>query len=442
LTLGDPIARTGSDQEGFYEYMDVAILDEDRALMVGQGGFCVVSLEDGEILVEGDAKRAYGVSLDGGTAWLSTRTHGLYALDVSDPLAPTEVAERFLPDPVDMPHHEAIAYSEDLGENGLIALAWRDRGVPLFDPDDGTLGWIEAESATGVALWGDRLLVLDAVSTESGTQPQLVLYSLVDLDDPEELARVDLGGTGRDVVTDGTHVAVALGGEGAEVFTLDGDELEFSGALSMPGFATRVALDGDDLWIAAWEVAALAWLGEGGPVIVGHETADQSAMSVGARDGRALVGDWKQTTALQRVAGVGGPELVMARSVAFQEGDTEARTTELWNGGAFDLSLDFEVDEGGYAVSQPSLSLAPGERALLVVEPPETGAVDGELAWTSDDPDELTGHLKFTTSTLGVGSTHSDFSLPVFTWPDTQLDTVELSDFSGKVVFLAYWADF
>ena len=40
------------------------------------------------------------------------------------------------------------------------------------------------------------------------------------------------------------------------------------------------------------------------------------------------------------------------------------------------------------------------------------------------------------------GTVHEDFTLSGFAWPDSGLSTYTLSEYLGKVVMLAYWADY
>jgi len=427
--LGDPITTLGTDTDGFFELVDAEMINDDYALTVGQGGFAVSSMVDGSLVVQGDADRGYDVAIDGDRAWVATRYSKLYELDLSVPTAPAIIDSIELGDPT----HQDVAL-----DNGLMLVGWLDQGAVIIDTNThNQIGRLDVESARGVALQGDRALVGDEV----GGQPQLVLFDVTVADSAVELDRVNLSGPAYDIAWEDDSVATAEGGVGAGVFTVVDDHLESRGQLSLPGTVLSVALDGDYLWLAAWEVAALAWVGDGDPVVLGHELPTESAMGITARNGRAMVADWFHTTALQANQGLAGPELVMDSTVYFDGGQTDSERMEVWNAGAMDLELSLEIASGDYSVSESSITLAPGERKTLLISP-TSGAGVGALSWSSNDPDEPTGTVQFQMATTSVGTQHPDFEMSGFTWPDAILTNFRLTDFEGEVVFLAYWAEF
>ena len=63
------------------------------------------------------------------------------------------------------------------------------------------------------------------------------------------------------------------------------------------------------------------------------------------------------------------------------------------------------------------------------------------LEWTSNDPDELSGSITLKAATDGTGSHHEDFELPLIS-AEGILGNARLSDYQGKVLFLAWWSDY
>lgn len=421
LDWGDPITTLGSERISMaVEWMDAVILEGGAlGVVVGQGGFAVISMDDASVLYQEEAERGYRVDLDGDVAWIATRQHGVFQLDLSDPEAPRR-GPRF---------EVGAGYHEDISaDDGRVLIGGQESGALFYDDTGRRLGQIPADYAFGVALDGDRALIADGAVLE--------LWDVSDLADPQPLAQAPLPATGRDISWSGGRAAVALGGAGAIAFEVDDDALTEIGTFALPGSVFSVALDRELLWIGAWEVVGLAWLGEGGPVMLGHERPHQSAMGLTARGGKALVADWQNHTVMEAQVGLAGPELHLADRIWFSEGGGERQQVTLTNWGAFDLSLHFQ-DAPGFALSEVDFTIAPGDSAVLQIEALE--GTDGVLAFTSDDPDEEEGQarLEFARSTLG--QVHPDFELPGFVHPDTQTRPYRLSENRGRVTFLAYW---
>lgn len=434
LAPGDPITTLGTATGDFYEHVDAEVIDQDWAILVGQGGFSIASMADGHIDGQYATDRGYYVGMADGIAWVGTKYGGLYEVDLSDPTAPVQGRRQ--------PPGVADAAHQDLDFNGeLIAVSWLDQGVQLLSHADLTdVAWVSASEARGLALGEGMLLYCD----EEGDEAWLVLVDLSQPSSPVELDRVALPARGHDVSVQGERVAVALGGNGVAVFERQGDVLVERGQVNLPGTTTGVALDGDYLWTSSWEVAGLVWVGEGNtPVAIGHEEVTESAMGIGAGFGRAMVADWFYTTALQAEEGLAGPELVVDDTL-YIDGDAGAGSVyrlELWNNGAFDLELALEVSAGDFALDTTAATLESGQRLGVLVEQTSSNP-DGAVAITSNDPDEASVTVEIRGSATGIGQPHVDATLQGFTWPDGALSNYRISDFEGEVLFLAYWAEF
>ncbi|MFT5683285.1 MAG: hypothetical protein ACI8RZ_004216 [Myxococcota bacterium] len=428
FTLGDPITTTGFmlDVVTGYEWTDAVMLDASTALLGGVTGYGIFDVDTAELIGDYREARSYRVDAHNGLAIVVERTEPPLVIDVSDPRNPSDHARGS----GDM--RDGTAYQDVAIHDGLILIGWQEQGARFFSDRLNELGTFPGEQVFAVELFEDRALITDLDA--------LILLDVTDPSAPTEITRTDLPGEGRDLSVSGSHVAVGMGGLGVMVFDLTDDVLTPRGQVTPPGSSTGVSIDGDYLWIAGWEQVALAWLGEGGPVVLGHEEPSQSAMGIGAGFGRAVVGDWYAASALAVNEGVGGPELVIEDTLWFTEGGS-SQSIRIRNNGIFDLTLSLEAPTTGFSAEAADLTLAPGESHTLTITPPDTrDEGPGLLAYTSNDPDEQSGVIELDWTSLGVGSTHPDFSMQGFTLPDKTLSTFTLSDYEGQAVYLAYWA--
>ena len=427
LIDGDPILTRASwpgESSKGYEWLDASMLSSEYALLVGVSGYGVQNLSDASVVPYTDT-RGYRVAASAGLAVVGSRTEPLLVLDVSDPTAITEHA-RGSGEMRDGSYYEDVA----INSNGLVMVGWQEEGARFFGPDLSEVATFPGDDVFAVALHEERALLTD------GTD--LILLDVSAPSSLVELDRVSLPGAGRDLDFDGSRVAVGMGGLGVMVLAVEDDALVEQGQLTLPGTALSVALDGDYLWIGAWEVVGLAWIGEGGPVMLGHEDPAESAMGLAAGDGVAAVGDWGQATVMEAVVGTAGAEVVIPASLYFTDSGA-SQSLHISSGGYSALTVTLSTPDHGFSAAAQTYELAPGESASITVTPPASSEGDGTLAWTSSDPDEPSGSVALSWSSIGVGMAHEDFTLQGFTAPDGALDSYTLSAQKGPV-FLAYWS--
>ena len=423
--LGDPIVTvTRLAYEDKTEWMDAVMIDERYGLVVGRAGWEVVDLAAGVVVTRVEAEIGERVDTDGQTAVMSGAWGELLRLDVSDPTHPRPLASIFRP---------GDAAIEDVSIDGdLILAGWGADGARLYDAAGRALATLPATEALGVAVRDDRALVAD--------QDTLTLYDLTDPRAPRALDAVGLQGFGVDIDFDGDRVVVAQGGAGVEVYTVTHDALVFDGFLDVPGTSAEVALDGDRVWVAAWDRIALAWIGPGGPVVLGHEPAQEAAFGVGAAGGQALVADWQGWMHMAAVDGVAGPELTLPEALWLHEPGAPV-VLPVRNHGPYPLHLTLEAPSG-VRLDPTELELAPGSRANVVVTPPAEIGRDLAITVRSNDADEPTATVLLRVPTADVSALHPPIELPAFTLPDRSLRTWSLDAHRGKVVLLAYWSLF
>ncbi len=428
LDYGDPIEFAGSEATTapkIYEFVDVVALDEEHAVAVGQGGYALTSLEDGHHVWREETDRFYDVAWDGTTErlYLGTRENDVRVVDLSDRSSPRQL-ESF---------RDWNGFHEDLAaDDGLLLVAALEDGAVLLDGVNlQRHSVIEAGWVAAVGLSGDRAIVADGA--------EILLYDVSEPSAPEPLSAASVRATARNITFDGVHVGVALGGHGVAVLRVEGDELLLLEQFDLPGSTYGVALDGSSLWAAAWSEVALIWLGEGGPAMLGTEPVTQISLGLGASGGRAVAADWIATSAFQRIDGVAGPEVSAPGTTwASSEDPPEARV-EITNLGAVNLELDFGPAEPSRDLDVESLVLAPGERGQVVVTGRSGELLETSIAFTSNDPDELTGVFDVKTGQQAVGQVHGALELEGYVPPDTNLEPYDLSEQTGRVTVLAYF---
>jgi len=436
FTSGDPItlvetvrpAIDDNPHSGF-ESVDTIIVDDQYGFSVGQGGWVLTDLDTGELLGAEQADRGYYITLDeeSAVAWVSTREFGIYSLDISD-FSDVRM-ERSTWRPAEG------AYAEDLSyDDGRLAVATTG-GVSFFTVTSGTghdeVSFVPAAQPKGMALHGDRALYTDGYD--------LVLLDVSDLTDPVELDRVTMNGKGHDIAFDGARVGVALGGYGFGVFDVEGDVIIDRGDFETPGSCFSVDLDGEYLWAAAWEQVVLAWVGDGDPVVLGHEPITQYGLGVGASSGRAAVADWYYVTTFLQTPETGGPEIDVASKISMSpDGDYDVVT--FTNAGAQTLEVTLTPpDDTAFTIGETELIIEPGRSGYTTLEF-AGGQTSTELRFTSNDPDETSGEVILSSQQTSVGSPHQDMELWGIQPPSTDLALYNLQDQRGSVVLLVYFA--
>ena len=435
--VGDAIVTTASYpdppiNDGFimYEWVDVAIYDDDYAVQVGVSGVGLVSRTDGEVLDQQNNSRGYAVDSDGDLIVVGSRTErvGLWRFQEGEVLTPAGFIEG-------AGVHEKVAV-----DNELVAVAWRNRGLKLYrsTTDVQLLTSISATDAYAVDLVGNRLVYSDA--------DELILSDVSDPENPLELDRIQLDSEVRDIDFDGTQVALGLGGNGVMLFRVEADLFVEIGAHLPQGSVFSLSLDREHLWAASWATTTLYAIQDNGILPLAQEDPQSSAMGVAASNGSAIVADWYQSTVLDQVPERWGSEINLPVSMRFRHGESSSQPVWVYNYGAEPLELNFTSVPPGFSVEHSqddgqSATISVGSRALFNVTAPSGNWSPTNIGWTSNDPDEATGSIEIRPANNGEGSLHPDFALPLVSRNGLE-GTARLADFEGKVMFISWWSDY
>jgi hypothetical protein len=428
MAWGDPIQNNGGQTTlggNVWEFVDVVGLDDTYALASGQGGYALIDLATGTQVWAVEFTRTYDIAWDPSLehAYLGTRLASVYIIDLSDRSSPAGLGVLSGWQGV----HEDLA-----ADAGRVLVAAPETGAVLIDGTTGLeISTIPADWVASVALHGDRAVV--------GDRNEIVLYDLGDPGLPIELDRVSVRATARDLVFDGETIGVAMGGYGAAVIRVVDDQLELDGQLDLPGTTYGVALDDDRLWTASWSDVGLIWLGAGGPVVLGTEAMTEFTLGIGAAGGRAVASDWYGTIALEHIEGVAGPEIVLPVQV-YTEVDEPQASIVIANMGAMSLEATASTPDPDAVLSKTTFVLEPGESDLFTLSGDGARPLSTTVELASNDPDEPIASVVVKTGSQSVGQPHEDFTLEGYQHPDSNLTPYTLSDQTGRVTFLAYFA--
>lgn len=366
---------------------------------------------------------------------------GVWIVDVSDPEAPTQVAQGNVRTVQYVCHDGTDAWGVDRlsflfhitydGENLSIPGTNTQVGGDI-DCDADHVAWgaaafgarlavNEGDGALGEALeiegnWIGVQLANDSLYTAGPNA--IARYDL----DGTELASVEIEGWCRDIELLDEVLAVACGADG--VHLLDPSDLSLLGTWSGHVSARTLSWDEDHLWVAAWSDLVLLDVSDPtAPFFIGSQPARSSVMAVvSAEDGLAHVGDWRTPFAVRRTDG-SAPEIRLSPANAIP-GDRIA----IVNDGTEPLWV--EVDAGTLSTSL----IEPGERATLDI--PEDFSGDA-IGVRSDDPDEPESEIE-------IGSMNGQAlgePAPEFTEYDLEGTLWDLQSLRGEVIWLATFND-
>ena len=410
------------------EWVDVSIYDENYAIQVGVSGVGLVSRSDGRVLDKQNPGRGYSVDSNGDLIVVGSRTQrvSLWRFQESERLSPAGFIDG-------QGVHEKVAVSMD-----AIAIAWRDQGLTLYgtDTENILLTQISGTDVYAVDICGSDLFYSDV--------DELVWMSIEDPTNPVERQRITVNSEVRDIECDDQYVALGLGGNGVRLLDKQSDLREIGSDIP-PGSIFSVSLDGDNLWAATWSQTVLYSIGDD-LLPLAHETPVSAAMAVAASNGQAVVADWLQSTILEQTPNVLGPEIHLPTQLSFRPGDSVSQSVWVQNFGAQPLELNFVNVPNGFSIGledddRTSTTIEPRDTEVFVVSVPQGEWNPASIRWESNDPDESVGILDIKPALNSVGSLHPDFALPIVSSNGLE-STTRLSDYQGKVLFLAWWSDY
>jgi len=405
------------------------------------------------------------IAVADGVAWMPS-FGSLYLVDVTDPAAPTGIADagsQLYRVAVDT--DRAVVSGRDRGVRLMGLNGDQLQGGPHVPSDDGYV-------AGGVALTADHLLVgttgdglevrtrqgldLVGVVTELPNVVDVAVdgdtvvsvdrevgLSVIDLSDPASptvLGSVALPGSPQGVALQDGVAYVAASGSLAIIDVSTPDAPALLADVVADGVASRVAVDGSFVALANWFDTRVYDVSDpAAPRLVVVEEADDASMAV-AMDGDVVyVGDWNWLRTYRLDASVGAPDVSAPAGVSVSGGvGTLEASFRLDNVGDRPLVATLSCDHADVSVT-PALTVDADDGATVdvAVESADAGAWTATCAVASNDPDEPSKQIVIEVNPEGleVGDPAPDWTLP-------DLDGVShsLSAQRGNVVMLTLFS--
>jgi len=428
----------------FAEIQDVE-LRNDLAFTFGVGGMAIFDIANpdnplfvGRYEPPGHPwNRYYRGAVGPGEVYAGGRDYTISIIDYSDESNPTLI--RNWGDPGKS--YEGLALEGDL----LVAARHGD-GLELIDVSDPSAP-VTLSELTGLSdswdleIRGGLAYVADGVGG-------LRVVDLSDAYAPAILSTLPTSGSAKDVDVEGGLAAVACGSAGIDIFDVS-DPLNVVqlGHGNSSGLAVTLDMDGTSVFVADWDdVEVLDLSVPQSPGFAGWEKTPVRAMGLAARDGRVYVTDWNKfriydfgPTATQDVL-VSVDEMTFSGMIPGVPIDSSFVVSNTGGAPLFvnkvkSFNSRFEIHEPIQFTVQPG-----GEQVVSLTYWP-TGTDDSTFfSVESDDPDEVVTSFPVY---AGDDTGHLDIGEDAPDWTLFDLDGngYTLSDYLGKVVVMAFFAD-
>jgi hypothetical protein len=336
----------------------------------------------------GNREALEGGALVGDTIYCAAHQNGVYAVDVSNPAAPTKVAALSLAP-------NSAAWNVEARDSFLFIA-------------NGRHGLAVAGLAGGLHL----------------------------------VARLDLPGMCNDIVLDGDVAVLSLGTAGiATVDLADPYNPVLRDTISTAGCAWGIGISNGLVACGSWRLLEVFDVGDPDNITrVGWDNTLTWAHGADIRaDGVIGVADWRGVSVYDVDTDPGADIDINPEIVDFgQLSGPRDTTVAVYNNGLGTLNVTSVAAPTGFSVNPTSFSVAPGESLLVQVTASGGGGIRNTLTFNCNDPDEAARTIEVLKNNGGfpqVGSLAPDFNLL-----GTDAVYHRLSDYRGRVVYLDFGA--
>jgi hypothetical protein len=349
------------------------------------------------------------------------------------------------------PHRVDVFTSGDIGfEDGLIIdtllyVTAHEAGLFIFDIDNsGNMQLINQAdehplNATTIAARGNHAYIAD------GAGGVLVL----DITDPLNVSfvsRIATTSGAQDLGFYGDYAAVAVGGLGVDIIDFSNPENPvFVSNITGNGSAFNLTVDDHLAYVARWDNVEIIDISDPqNPILAGWEDTRTRAMGLTARDSIIYVADWFNVEiyrfgeGLQRDIDINFTQIDMGDVMT---GNTVDTVFEVFNTGGSTLNItQISTYNDAFDVVPETAIIPPDSQHefTLSFTAPSEDYISSVVRVFSDDPDEP--FKQFSVYANGSPRLRIGDPAPDFTLEDVNGDFYTLSDYLGKVVFLAFFA--
>jgi len=429
----------------FAELLDVE-LDGDRAYVFGVGGMAIFDITNAALPVELGRyepvnhpwARYYRGAVNGTVVCAGGREDLLAIIDVSNPVLPTLTTIHGI---------SGTSYEGAAMRGSHVYACRHGDGLEIVDISNPALPVTasvvkELVNAWDVDLAGDIAYVADGMGG----------LAVIDVANPAaavHVTSVPASGAAVDVVVSGDIAVVCSGGAGIDIFDLTNPLAPvLISTANTSGLAITAAIAGDLVYVADWDDVEVFDLGNPAqPMRVGGEDTPVRAMGLAARADLVVVADWSRLRLYNTGPSTRGDIQVSVESVNLGHvplGATVDTTIILGNTGGAPLNVSNVQDFGGsFEVLNPGPFVIPvgGTVAVTIRFTHVTAGYEATfIRIDSDDSDEPIVAFAISADDNPTFLNPGD-EAPAWLHLDTDVVVHQLSDYRGRVVVMAFFAN-
>ncbi len=441
----DLLEDRGNYWPPFFAEMQDVELQGPRAYVFGVGGLQILDVTDPDAIsllgrwapADDRADRLYRGAVSGSYAYGGARESGLVVVHLEPEFAPTLAAR------IESP---GASYEGCTVDGGYLYACRHAGGLEIYslaDPAAPALvsAYPGLSNAWDVVVSGGVAYVADGAGG----------LSILDVNDPLSpalLASASTAGAAADVALNGDVLVVAAGSAGLEIFDVsDPADPVLVSTYDTSGLAATIDIDGDLVFVADWDDVEVVDIATPSlPVAAGRENTPVRVMGLAVEAGRVYVADWSRLRIYDH-----GPT---------SRGDIELPSWFEFGPVPFGAVIDTVItvgNTGGGTITVTDIQIYDSDFELtppLAFTVPPGGVVEVPLRFDNADLGEDITFVRIESDDTDEGV----YTFPVIGEPDpdeldlgdpappftlTDLDGVthELEQYRGRVVVLAFFAN-
>jgi hypothetical protein len=279
--------------------------------------------------------------------------------------------------------------------------------------------------------------------------------AVVDVSTPQSPVLVDqvtLPGSIKDVSLGGGMLFAAAGSEGVHTLNLSTPKSPvLLSTYNTPGSAVATSFSNGRLYVADWNDLRILDLEDPtDPLLIGTEsppaTGFPRVLNMTAQGDEVFVAEWNDAYQYHFVPDKQAPDIRLSaldvRYPATPAGSEAAYSLIVHNDGLKPLIISQIAGDPEFVPLVDSLTIAVGAKDFVEVrfKPASNNPTNGDVVFTTDDPDEPTVTVHMAGNTIGLSAGDP---IPNWSWVDIQSgQPISTSGLLGNVILLSYFATF
>ena len=437
-----------------YELLDVEIEQNLMIIPGGLGGSILYDISDFEAPNELGSlpapacqfHRAYKWDIEGDLAIGTSRDCGMTIYDISTP-SNVQFITHFNPNtaPQGLNTSTIISLEDVEIVDDFAFFAARTHGILIYNISNPQHPEFVSQVPTTNA-WS--LILHEDIAYIADNAGGLKVIDFSDIENAAVIGSHPTTGAAKDIKYKDGLVFLAVGANGLDIFRIVRPHLpELIVNTPTNGFASRVALDSNRVYISAWQEIEVFEMVENQISRTGYKNTGGRVMAVGTPGDRIIYSaEWGRLQVFE-YGPVSDPDIdIDPRSLSYAamdsvESDTMAVTIENNGGTVLEFySLATTHSDFNYFPNLSTIEQG-GTRELHVVYTAEDDNASGDLFLVTNDPDEPTTSVELigrNSHRLEVGDPAPEFTLP--TIANSNESHLGVDDFNGNVILLTFFA--